>query len=293
MTHEFSSPRLVCRPALPSDSADVLEFTKFIWDGHDYIGEVWRDWLADPQGLLAAAQFGAHAVGIGKVSLVSSGQWWLEGLRVDPKFQGRKISSRLHEYLTSWWLEHCGGTIRLMTSSQRLQVHHLCERTGYTKIGEVIGYDAPVPEDDVPHAFRLVAQNETPDAVEVASRRLTHSNGLMDSGWRFSVPDNLVIKEVISRNKLYWWCGRDGLFTYWTDEDDEKRVLGVGLAACELRNLAAFLMDARRLARANQYESVRWHAPAADEIKAALQQAGYSTDWDNTAYIYERQAPRT
>ena len=142
-TDSLSAPHVVCRPALPLDAPDVLEFTKFIWDGHDYIQYVWKDWFADPQGLLAVAQYGPHAVGMAKVTLLSPGQWWLEGLRVDPKFQGLKIGSHLHEYMDAWWLKHCDGTLRLMTSSQRVQVHHLCERTGFAKIAEVTGYDAP------------------------------------------------------------------------------------------------------------------------------------------------------
>jgi hypothetical protein len=89
----FSSPVPVCRPALPLDKADVLEFTKFIWDGHDYIRYVWDDWLADPRGILAVVEYGGHAVGLGKVSYVAQGQWWLEGLRVDPRYQGLKIGS--------------------------------------------------------------------------------------------------------------------------------------------------------------------------------------------------------
>ena len=60
----FSDPRLVCRPSLPSDTADVLAFTKRIWEGRDYIHLVWDEWLADPRGLLVSAQFGPRVVGI-------------------------------------------------------------------------------------------------------------------------------------------------------------------------------------------------------------------------------------
>ena len=86
MTQSFSSPIVVCRPALPRDTADVLEFTKFTWEDGDYIRYVWADWLADSQGFLVAAEYGGHCVGIAKISLSAPGQWWLEGLRVNPKY---------------------------------------------------------------------------------------------------------------------------------------------------------------------------------------------------------------
>ena len=49
----------------------------------------------------------------------------------------QKIGSHIHSYIDEWWLEHGNGVVRLMTSSQRVQVHHLCEKLGYTKILEV------------------------------------------------------------------------------------------------------------------------------------------------------------
>jgi GNAT superfamily N-acetyltransferase len=128
MTQTFTSPQVVCRPALPRDTADVIEFCKGIWDGQDYIQDVWDAWLADDRGALITAEYGGRAVGISKISHVSQGQWWLEGFRVDPKLQGLRIGSHLHEYVNQWWLEHGDGYVRLMTSSQRVKVHIIKSR---------------------------------------------------------------------------------------------------------------------------------------------------------------------
>jgi GNAT superfamily N-acetyltransferase len=284
----FSDPLLVCRPALPSDTADVLEFTKFIWEGHDYIEYVWKDWLDDPEGLLATAQYGPHAVGIAKLTHLSPGQWWLEGLRVNPNFQGLKIGSHLHEYMDRWWLRHGDGIIRLMTSSERVQVHHLCERTGYTRVGEVIGYDAPALHE-APHGFQAIEAEEIPGAVKVASAYSSTLGALMDSGWRFSAPDQPALMEKAHERRLLWWRGRDALFAYWEDRDDQK--LGVGLVGCNGSMLADLLMDTRRLAAEHHLDFVRWHAPLAEVVQAALKDAGFATDWDASAYLYAKPHP--
>ena len=114
MKSTFSFPVVVCRPALPCDKADVLEFTKFTWDfGRDYIKYVWDDWLADPNGILVSAEYNGHCVGIAKASLSAPGQWWLEGLRIDPNFQGLGIASHIHRYVDDWWLEHGNGTVNI------------------------------------------------------------------------------------------------------------------------------------------------------------------------------------
>jgi GNAT superfamily N-acetyltransferase len=291
MSHSFSEPRVVCRPALPSDTSDVLEFTKTIWEGHDYIHEVWKDWLADPQGLLAVAQYGAHAVGMAKVTLLSPGQWWLEGLRVDPNFQGQKIGSHLHEYMDAWWLSHCDGAIRLMTNSKRVQVHHLCERTGYMKVGEVLGYRLSAPKGEAPHAFEPVRAEKLPEALRFAAQHLAHSGGLMDSGWRFSVPDESILAEWARDGRLQLWRGGVGLLAYSEDEDEDGRVLSIGFAACEMPVLGELLRDVGRLAREGHFAAVRWLAPVDEAVQAQLKEASFALDWESSGYLYAKQHP--
>jgi GNAT superfamily N-acetyltransferase len=302
-----SVPRLVCRPALASDTLDVLEFTKLIWEGEDYIKYVWQDWLHDPCGVLAIAQYGSHGVGMAKVSFISPGQWWLEGLRVDPAHQGLKIASHLHEYTNGWWLENGDGVVRLMTSSERVQVHHLCERTGYARIGEVISYrstpiahGAPFLESAsaqaqaaVPAAFQPVIDDQVGPALVFASEHLEHSNGLMDSGWRFSAPDHDALSRSIAQGHLHWWRGRQGLLSTFEDEQDGEPFLAIGFAAITpLSSLSQLLRDATDLASQRGCSGVCWLAPAQERVQAALRDAGYATDWEHTGFLYARPHPR-
>jgi GNAT superfamily N-acetyltransferase len=293
MQKTFSAPVVVCRPALPGDRQDVLEFTKFIWEGHDYIKYVWDEWLADPQGILAVAQYGGHAVGLGKLTLISPGQWWLEGLRVDPKYQGLKIGSHIHEYLDKWWNEQGGGAVRLMTSSERVQVHHLCERMGYEKLGEVKSYRAPAEGPEASHSFEPVRPEDAKEAAGYATARLADLNGLMDSGWQFSEPDEEVLQEKAEQGRLWWWKRGDarwqGLLAGWEDEDDGERVMGIGFAAMPAEALKDLLDDARGLAHELGFQRVLWMAPNKPWAEDALREAGYTSEWDGSAFLYGKK----
>ena len=270
----------------------MLEFTKFIWEGHDYIKYVWRDWLADPQGLLAAAVYGPHTVGIAKVTLISPGQWWLEGFRVDPNYQGLKIGSHLHEYLDGWWLEHGDGTLRLMTSSERVQVQHLCERTGYSKVGEVWAYTAPAVEGS-PQDFELVGAPEVPEAVRFTSTHLPRPRGLMDLGWRFASPDGETLTRLRREQRLYWWHGRTGLAGFWEDDDEAGRALAISFVACAPGDLTSLLAGIPSLAKQNGYASVLWLAPNDKQIQAEMTSAGYASEWDHAGFLYAKGHSRT
>ncbi len=282
----FFSPVPVCRPALPSDRADVFEFTKFIWEGHDYIKYVWDEWLADPRGLLAVAEYAGHAVALGKASYITEGQWWLEGLRVDPKFQGQKIASHMFQYLEDWWKEHAGGTCRLMTSSERVQVHHMCARMGWDKIGDVRAYVAPALAGE-PHDFRQVPTSEVDNALSFVSAHLEYCGGLTDFGWRFARPDRLLLDEQCRAARL-WWRG-DSVIGCWDDEDDGKRVMGLAFAACDIGAITTVLSGVRRLAAEQGFSSVLWHAPVHDDVLAAAEKAGFESQWPGSAFLFGKE----
>jgi GNAT superfamily N-acetyltransferase len=145
----------------------VLEFCKFIWDGHDYIPDVWDDWMADPSGEMFVAEYAGKAVGLGRLTLLAASQYWLEGLRVDPEHQGRGIGSQMNDYLNALWLERGGGVIRLLTSSKRVQVHHMCERLGFVRLQERVFFRAaPLPGGEA--GFSRLVEAEIPEAVQFA-----------------------------------------------------------------------------------------------------------------------------
>ncbi|RME32959.1 MAG: AI-2E family transporter, partial [Thermoflexia bacterium] len=54
--------RWVLRPACPEDRSGMEAVCGTIWDGEDYIPEVWDEWLADPDGELTVAELDGRVV---------------------------------------------------------------------------------------------------------------------------------------------------------------------------------------------------------------------------------------
>ena len=302
MNQTFPAGQVICRPALERDREEIREFCKTIWDGHDYVPSVIDDWLQDPQGIFAVAEYEGRAIACSKITLLADGQWWLEGFRVDPNYQGLKVGSLIHRYVDRWWLEQGDGILRLMTSSKNKSVHHLCESTGYTKLFEVRGYKAE-PLDGSTDAFTSAASNaqDLPPVVAFAQKSpsLGITNHIVDFGWRAvdPTPDGALTflfadLTDFARN-FFWWRKDKGLLIVWDDSDPEERkyTMGIGVIACELEDMSALLMDVRHLANEQGRTSVFWLAPVHEQVAVALKQAGFSSDWDNTAYIFEKKHP--
>jgi GNAT superfamily N-acetyltransferase len=293
MTQTFSSPQVVCRPALLRDTADILEFTKFIWDGHDYVPYVWSHWLKDPHGILAIAEYGGHAIGCAKVTLLAPGQWWLEGFRVDPKYQGLKVGSHIHEYIDAWWMQNGEGVARLMTNAKNLHVHHLCEKLGFKKTGEMVGFAAEPLEGIIENFTPVVDLKEAADFA-LASESIKLANRISDFGWRVMQPNEEAMQKFSNpvadfELTAFWWRDHQALITTWDDDDDGKPVLGVGVVACDMKDMSALLMDARRLAAHKNCKNVLWIAYSDEHIFAALAEAGFERKWENAGFIFEKQ----
>jgi len=90
---------VVCRPALAKDTESVMELSSHIWDGGDYIPLVWEEWMADPDGLLGVAEMHGRVVGVFKLTKFQEGEWYMEGLRVHPDFQGKGVASHIQDYI--------------------------------------------------------------------------------------------------------------------------------------------------------------------------------------------------
>jgi GNAT superfamily N-acetyltransferase len=285
---------VVCRPALPKDTADVMELTRTIWQGEDYVPHVWAEWLADPEGLLAVAEYAGRAIGLSKLTRLGPNEWWLEGLRVHPGFEGRGVASRLHDYLVGYWERSCSGVIRLATASFRKPVQHLCERSGFRKVGEYTQYaaDPPAPAGGPPD-FRPLALPEAPEAVEFARRSpaLPLAYGLMDLGWQWAAPGAVHFEASARRGLAWWWRDRRGLLV--AGEDDEAGVVAivVQLLTCPPGELAACLQDFRQLAGSLGYTRAGWTASLHPELTPLLAAAGFQRAWDASIYVYEKDHP--
>lgn len=296
MRDDFQSLRVVvCRPALPKDTADVMELTREIWEGHDYVLHVWAEWLADAQGVLAVAEYAGKVVGLAKLSYKGAGEWWMQGLRVHPAYQGQGVASRLHDYILNYWQRRLDRVLRLATSSARLPVHHLCERSGFSKVGEYLSYVAPALEGQA-HGFVPVKEEEAPFALEYALKNPMHSLsfGFMDLSWYWGELTLERITDAIRQGHALWGMDHGGrrwaLLVFDLDDDEEGDYPYIQYLACDVKQLEGALVEYRRLAGALGYRRCAWMAPDRAQILTALQEAGFQSDWENSLYLFEKRS---
>jgi GNAT superfamily N-acetyltransferase len=66
----------------PADRDRVVELTRDIWDGHDYVPRVFDDWVSDAGAAFQAIELDGTVVGLQRLRPYAAGLIWYEGLRV-------------------------------------------------------------------------------------------------------------------------------------------------------------------------------------------------------------------
>ncbi len=291
------SSTIVCRPALPLDTPDMIELTRHIWEGEDYVPDAWPHWLLDSEGLLAVAQVGGKVVGIGKLTQLCQSDWWLEGLRVHPEYEGRGIASYLNGYMLDFWLRNGSGVIRLATMSSREPVKHLARKNGFQLIAEYATYQSRIPQEMslFTHAspFQSIKAAEIIEAVEwlTAPNQKRLPYGLMDLGWQFAEPKAEYFTNYVKNQQAWWWRYRRGMLIMVDKENDSESRARIRMLACEDEDYLPCLSDTHSFAGHFGYEGLDWKAPCAPEYDNKLQQAGYQRENELTLLIFEKHFP--
>jgi GNAT superfamily N-acetyltransferase len=78
----LASVDLLIRPVRPADRERVIELTRDIWDGHDYLPDVFDDWVSETGATFQAVELDGVVVGLQRLRPYATRLVWYEGLRV-------------------------------------------------------------------------------------------------------------------------------------------------------------------------------------------------------------------
>jgi GNAT superfamily N-acetyltransferase len=118
------------RKATKADKALVVEISKNLWGGNDYLPEVWDDWVTDPKGRLITATLDGKPAGVAHAWLQTPNIAWLEGVRVHEQYRGHGIAGKLNDSLVEWARKKGARVARLTTG-----VRNRASRDHLKKIG--------------------------------------------------------------------------------------------------------------------------------------------------------------
>ncbi|NDJ77470.1 MAG: GNAT family N-acetyltransferase [Chloroflexi bacterium] len=290
--------QLVVRPAELADRPGLEAIEARIWDGDDYLPHVIDDWFNDPYNGFYVAALHDQIVGTVKLTRFAEGEWWMEGLRVDPDYHQQGISRILHHFVINQVRQYRYGVVRFTTSSLNVAVHRLALQTGFEHKASYLPYSAPPLNEPVQTLVPLTPA----DAPRVrawleGSPHFARAQRSYESDWSLYYLTDARLATRLETGLVYGWGeqqlqgvvivnpARDAS---WPDSELLKIAYldpGADVAAC--------LRDVRRLAAFLERGGVRLKALKQPERIQALANAGFEREWDGEVWLYARDLSLT
>src|ERR1700738_640396 len=88
---------LTLRPVRPADRERILEISRDVWEGRDYIPRVFDEWISDSGAAFQAAEVDGVVVGLQRLRPYAPGLIWQEGLRVASDQRRRGLAREMLE----------------------------------------------------------------------------------------------------------------------------------------------------------------------------------------------------
>ena len=123
------------RPVRPADRDRVVEMTRDIWEGRDYLPRVFDDWVGDASAAFQALEVDGEVVGLQRVRPYAPGLVWYEGLRVASTHRRRGLARAMLESAVAEARQQGFKEMRLATGNA--DAVPLFESLGFARLVDV------------------------------------------------------------------------------------------------------------------------------------------------------------
>ncbi len=123
------------RKIKPEDKQRVLQIASKIWEGDDYLPQVFDEWVQDPNDIFAGLWENGILIGFGHLKYLTPTDIWLEGLRKDPDLNIKSVGEKLSHYYLKILKKNPNITsVRFSTYFDNIPSIRLNEKLGFKKI---------------------------------------------------------------------------------------------------------------------------------------------------------------
>jgi N-acetylglutamate synthase-like GNAT family acetyltransferase len=195
-----------------ADRSDVMEISRHVWEGHDYLPRVFESWLNDKDSHFYGVDVNGRVVAVANLRLLEGGRTgWMEGLRVHPDYRGKGYANEMTHFLVRKAEDLGVERLRYTTGDNNDASLRLASMAGFQKLLEKAVFwcvkpkKAPAVQDHLPIdeakpevAFELLKTN--PSLV---------LHGVLVYDWKAvdSTPENF---EGIGRDHVFYVGLRNG-----------------------------------------------------------------------------------
>jgi len=192
-----------------SDREEVEALCQGIWDGHDYIPELFDAWVEE--GGFICGRVDDEIVALAKHTWHDHDVLWLEGLRVHPEKQGKGYGRKMIEKRMDYIQDLNYEVARFLTSGDRRPVRKIAEEMGFELKKEFqrmclneeeLGVMEPPSEEEISGVEQEEKVEEVLEFV-FSSPVFKDHEGLYVEGWTAYDMKEELIRDRIERGHCF------------------------------------------------------------------------------------------
>jgi GNAT superfamily N-acetyltransferase len=294
-----SAANVTFRPGQRTDWAAVQQVIANTWPEGDYITEdLWNEWATTSGGHLYAVEADGKLIGFGRLTELGQGDWWIEGMRVDPAVRGKGYGRALMAHLIATFGKVGFGLLRMMTDSSNGAMSKMAHGHGFKHIQSYVPLEgAAQPNGDYGNYKILQPANLQLLRAYLTRSPMNRINHFVEHERTFYYLNHERLEGYITNPNvqvLGWRQNNQlsGVAIVFAPYQDQPvgEVLPVGyMDAPDDTTFGLMLAGLGGLARKMRYHKIGWAMPLAMGLERWIGPGGFTKTWgDDEMWLYER-----
>ena len=188
-----------------SDKKEVLQISSQIWEGDDYVSNVFDEWVTCNDGLFTGYWEGERLIGFGRMRFLTPTNIWLEALRKNPQTDIKGVGYKIAKY----YMEQLKGkrieSIRFSTYFGNIASIKLNEKLGFENILTLSLKELEIINHKINSINNSILEDvdfKDLNQYIINSSYLIGTNNFIGKGWVVHKYSNILLKEFYS-DKYY------------------------------------------------------------------------------------------
>lgn len=188
-----------------TDKKDVLKISSQIWEGDDYVANVFDKWVKTEDGLFAGYWENDKLIGFGRMQYLSPVDVWLEALRKDPKTELSGVGYKIAKF----YMQQLHGkhirSVRFSTYFGNTASIKLNENLGFRKVLTLSLKELDISK----HDEKIISENitQTVDTTKLYhfllnSEYLKATMNFIGKGWVVHEFSKAILEDCISKKQF-------------------------------------------------------------------------------------------
>ena len=281
------------REIKPSDKKEVLQISSQIWEGDDYVSNVFDKWVIGEKGFFTGYWEDEKLIGFGRMRFLTPADIWLEALRKDPQTDVKGVGYKIAQYYMNQLKGKRIESIRFSTYFGNIASIKLNEKLGFNKILTLSLKELDISNHQIKSVSKAIKKDidiNLLDQYILDSSYIKKSNNFIGKGWVVHRYSSELLEEFHAKKQyaVYLENGEIKDAILFSDVEYDN-VFWISFIQAENVEIYKELLNYAKLrALENNCKKIQILVPDISELMCFIDSSGFkSWEQNNDFLLYE------